>query len=120
MDNMIISLECLAANAIIELLEAKKIRKINLEKLGNYGMKVFDLLKINDERSKVFIFSAYSINKFFINYSDFFKLENHNNQKYIVLKDEKNVKDLKEFFRWGLPLDILTALVSDDSKEVLL
>lgn len=114
-----IGIERVAANAIIELFERKGEKRIDLASLDKYGMKVIEMLEKNTNEGAVFIFNRDGLRQFFIDYSDYFRMEQTEEQTFIVMQDSVTCEDLKNKFRWSAPYEILKAILAPSCLEVL-
>lgn len=103
-----IGVECLAANALIELC-ANKITRISFKKLAEYGLCVVEQYRIESGRDAVLIFQPQDIQGMVINYSNYFYIEEEQ-EKFLCLKENVDMKELKEQFRWTLSYAMLKAL----------
>lgn len=105
-----IGVECLAANALIELYE-NEITKIGFKQLAEYGLSVVEQYKKESGTDAVLIFDPEDIHGLVINYSDFFDIEEtEQEQKYLCLKNGVEIRELKEQFRWTLSYAMLKAI----------
>ena len=68
-----IGVECLAANALIELY-AQDVREISFEDLADYGLLVVESYENEISDRAIFIFDQERIMGMIINYSDFFEV----------------------------------------------
>jgi hypothetical protein len=103
---MVLNMEDFVANALIESIEERDERKISFKQLDLYRNNVRNMLK---EHGKAAIIPVSETNtKYcFYNYSDFFEWKNDGEENYILLKEGKNIDDLRKSFRAYLPLDVL-------------
>lgn len=113
-----IGIEDLAANAMIEMLKKSGKRFLTYNEMEAYGAEVVRILKESGEKA-VLILSRENTDAFFWNYSEFFEEKEENGKKGILLKDDKEVKDLIQQFRGYLALDVLLAFVNQQSVKVL-
>lgn len=114
-----IGVECLAANALIELYE-KSIKKISFQQLSEYGLMVVEQYETESSDEAVFIFNPEEIQGLIINYSSYFEIDKgENDEKYICLKDGVDIQELKEQFRWTLSYEMLKALNSIDVMKAI-
>lgn len=114
-----IGIEDLVANALIEAIEQQGDNKfLTYEKIELYGSKVVEILGEQGEKA-VLILSRNDTNNFFKNYSEFFEEKTVNNKAGIILKEGKDVKDLREQFRGYLALDLLIAFCDKRSVQAL-
>lgn len=112
-----IGVECLAANALIEL-NQHGIRKISFEELADYGLLVVDEYEIATSERAVLIFSQEKIKGFIFNFSNYFEVQ-ENDKKFICLKEDVDIRELKEYFRWTLSYEILKALCKVDICKIV-
>lgn len=113
-----IGVECLAANALIELYE-RGIREITFENLADYGLLVVESYENEICDEAIFIFDMEKLEGMVINYSDLFVIVERNAKKYLCLKENVNIRDVKERFRWTLSYAMLKALKRVDIRQVL-
>lgn len=113
-----IGIEDLAANAMIEMLKKGGKRFLTYNEMEAYGAEVVRILKESGEKA-VLILSRENTDAFFWNYSEFFEEKEEGGKKGILLKDDKEVKDLIQQFRGYLALDVLLAFVNQQSVKVL-
>lgn len=104
-----IDVGCLAVNALIEL-KKENISRIGFRQLSDYGLSVVEQYKQVHEGDAVLVFDPDHIQKLVINYFDSFGIEEEEEQQYICLKPESDIKKLKEQFRWTLSYAMLKAL----------
>lgn len=103
-----IGVECLAANALIELYQ-QGISEIGFKELADYGLLVVDKYETQDGENAVLIFDSEEIMGWVVSYSEYFEIEERE-QKYICLKQGVDIKELKQKFRWTLSYSMLRAL----------
>lgn len=114
-----ISVECLVANALIVIHESN-IKKINFQKLSEYGLMVVENYEAESSEEAVFIFNPQEIQDMVVNYSNYFEIDKgENEEQYICLKDGVDIQELKEQFRWTLSYEMLKALNAVDIDELL-
>lgn len=104
-----IGVECLAANALIELYE-QQIRSLSFEQLADYGLMVVDAYENETSEKAIFIFNQEKIQGLIFDYSDYFYVDIRDGKKYICLNDQANIVELKERFRWTLSYELLKAV----------
>lgn len=115
--SIFIGVECLAANALIELYE-NEINKISFKKLAEYGLSVVEQYKKESGQDAVLIFQPEDIQGLVINYSDYFYIVNAP-EKYLCLRENVNIRELKEQFRWTLSYAMLKAVSSISVMNML-
>lgn len=114
-----IGVECLAANALIELYK-KEITKISFRELVEYGFMVVEQYETESLDEAILIFNQEEIQGLIINYSNFFEISRgDNDEKYICLKDGVDIQELKEQFRWTLSYEMLKALNTIDVMKAI-
>ncbi|MGB4439331.1 MAG: hypothetical protein WBJ13_08945 [Sedimentibacter sp.] len=120
-----IGIEDLAANALIALIEkiGPHCRKVSFEQLVNYGTVVVKILNQNKEDAVLLLSKDYT-NTMIRNYSDFFEIEKTNpndeySEEFIVLREDKNLQDLRNHFRAFLSLEVALAFSNKDSLAEL-
>ena len=107
-----IGIEDLAANAFIALLqEDEKCNFITYDELELYGEQA---VKVLAEKATLLL-SRNHTNAIFRDCSDFFEEE----KQGIRLKADKNRKALIDRFRGYLPIDVLLALMDEQSVKTL-
>lgn len=114
-----IGVECLAANALIELYK-NDIKKISFQQLSEYGLMVVEQYEVESFDEAILIFNPEEIQGLIINYSSYFEISKYDDEKYICLKDGVDIQELKEQFRWTLSYEMLKALNAIDVMKVML
>lgn len=110
-----IGIEDLAANAFIALLqEDEKCNFITYDELELYGEQAVKVLAEKDEKATLLL-SRNHTDAMFRDCSDFFEEE----KQGIRLKADKNRKALIDRFRGYLPIDVLLALMDEQSVKTL-
>ena len=110
-----IKMEYLVANALVELYENKKIDKISLDDIRNYGIKVEKVLNKNKESQAILLYSNQYTREFLQDYSDFFVFDND----YIKIKSGVSIDDIREHILSYISVDILLALLDESTLEVI-
>lgn len=114
-----IGIEDLVANALIEMIEKNKSRKVSFEQLNKYGAMIIRILRENDEEAVVLVSKHYT-NELIRNYSDFFEImDNDSSDSYITLKDGKTEGDLRRHFRAYLSISMILAFTDSSSLSEL-
>lgn len=113
-----IGVECVAANALIELY-AHGCNEISFESLADYGLLVVENYENEISERALFIFDQERIAGMIMSYSDFFKVRIKGSKKYICLRDNVDIRKVKERFRWTLSYAMLKAVKQVDIKQVL-
>lgn len=101
-----IGVECLAANALIELY-SNEINRISFNQLAEYGLSVVEQYKVESGKDAILIFQPEDIMGLVINYSEYFYIED---ETYLCLRDDVNMQELKEQFRWTMSYAMLKAV----------
>lgn len=115
-----IGVECLAANALIEMYEQDVHNsRISFKNLADYGLRVVDKYEMETSERAVFIFDQEKLHGLIINYSDYFSVETDGEEKYICLRDNVNIEDVKDRFRWTLSYELLKAVCHVNITEVI-
>lgn len=114
-----IGVECLAANALIELYD-HGIQQISFNKLADYGLMVVEAYEEEMCDNAVFIFDQNKLHGLVIDYSDYFMVEVLNGEKSIGLKENVDILELKRRFRWTLSYSILKAVSKVKIEEVFM
>lgn len=104
-----IGVECLAVNALIELYGAN-IRRISFKELADYGLMVVDQYERVSGQEAVLVFDPDDLQGLVINYSDFFDIEQEGKTRYLCLKNDSNIHEVKKRFRWTLSYSMVRAL----------
>lgn len=118
-----IGIEDLAANALIEILSAKKGAEsqqlyVTLAELEKYGAQVVRYLNEKGDDA-LLILSGESTSMMFRNYSDFFEEIETSEGTAISLREGKTVTDLVVKFRTYLSLDVMMAFMATEAVSVL-
>lgn len=118
-----IGIEDLAANALIEILSAKKGAEsqqlyVTLAELEKYGAQVVRYLNEKGDDA-LLILSGESTSMMFRNYSDFFEEIETSEGTAISLREGKTVTDLVVKFRTYLALDVMMAFMDAKAVSVL-
>lgn len=113
-----IGVECLAANALIELYE-KEIREISFEDLTDYGLLVVESYENEIEERAILIFDRERLEGMIVNYSEFFEVKEKEKRKYVCLRENVDIKQVKEKFRWTLSYAMLKALKQVDINQIV-
>lgn len=103
---------------MIEILKRGGQRFLTYGEIETYGAEVVQILKENGEKA-VLILSRERTDAFFRNYSEYFEEREQNGKKGILLKEDKEVRDLIQQFRGYLALDVLLAFMNKRSIQVL-
>lgn len=110
-----IGVEVLAANALIDILDAKKGTKVSFDILELYGIKVAKCLEEKNINA-VILFNQNLIGNMIIDYSDCFEVA----EDSISVKAGITVEELRQRFRAPLAYEILKAIVNKDVVKYLL
>ena len=108
-----ISVEVLAANAIIGILKSAGERFVSFEKLDKYGVKVAEKLS-RDNETAYWIYSREEMNAFFADYSDMFERDEMDGRVGIRLKDGVTENQLVEKFQYHLSWKLELALMDPE------
>lgn len=109
-----LGVEDVIANALIELIEKKDIRRVSMSQLNSYGMAVVRLLNKKQEEA-ILLLSKDHTDQAIYNYSDFFEFQREDDTDYICLKDGKTIDELRQYFRAYITVDMLLAFISAES-----
>lgn len=112
-----IGIESIIANALIEKLSLNG-KQLSLEEIKTYGYCVCDIINEKTKERAIIIHEKDSISNFIINYSKYFEIIEENNKEYIKVKEHVDIEDLKDLFRWDLPIYLIEAY--SESKSVLI
>lgn len=112
-----IGVECLAANALIELYE-QGIKEISFEDLADYGLLVVENYENEIAERAILIFDQERLEGLVIHYSEFFEVKNKDKKKYICLKENVDIRQVKEKFRWTLSYAMLKTLKQVNIKSL--
>ena len=113
-----IGAECLAANALIELYE-QGIKEISFEDLADYGLLVVENYENEIAERAILIFDQERLEGLVIHYSEFFEVKNKDKKKYICLKENVDIRQVKEKFRWTLSYAMLKTLKKVNINQVV-
>lgn len=116
-----IGVECLAANALIELYE-QGIHELSVEQLAEFGLMVVESYEnqTSDSEGAMLIFDQSEILGLIVNYSDLFAItEKEDGRRYISLQENVDLKKIKERFRWTLSYAMLKALNEVDIMKAI-
>lgn len=113
-----IGVECVAANALIELY-GRGLREISFEGLADYGLLVVESYENEISERAVLIFDQERIRGMVMDYSEFFQVREEESRKYICLRDNVDIRRVKEKFRWTLSYAMLKAVRQVDISQVL-
>ena len=115
-----IGIECLAANALIEILDKTKKREVTFDALVRYGMEVVRVLQRETGEEAVLLLSKkYQINMI-ENYSEFFDVDfSDSNHGIFKLRDTVELEDLKNYFRWTMSVRLVEAFISPEAIKEL-
>lgn len=114
-----ITIDDLIANALIELVERKRYRKISFSQLNKYSEAVVANLKAKDIDVYIEI-NRNTTEEFFDNCSDVFSLKEENGNTFIFLNDNVSTDYLRRYFRINLSLDVLPAFIAENALKALL
>ena len=116
-----IGIEDLAANALIEVLERSnnQEREISVSQLWEYGMAIVSELNHETNDEYICIFSRDAFSSFVHDYTDYFNIREHDDERYISKKEKVSLEELKDVFRSYLSVDMLVAFVSKSSLQKL-
>ncbi|MDE7221879.1 MAG: hypothetical protein K2N40_01245 [Ureaplasma sp.] len=112
-----IGIESVIANAFIEIMSTEN-GKLSLKKIEKYGYEVVNSIEEKNGERVILIFEKSSLKRFFINYSDYFTFTQENGEEYIQVKENVDLFDLKEMFRWTLPIEMIQAF--KEKRDMLL
>ena len=116
-----IGIEDLAANALIEMMDAKKGEGQNFvsyNTLEKYGLAIVKLLSEQGEEA-VLILSREETRKMLRDYSDIFVECKQNGVEGIMLRENVTIDDLIVKFRGYLSLEVLLAFMAEKTKKFL-
>ena len=115
---MYLTLEDLAPNALIELVENDVNRSVSYPTILKYGDVVVKELEKRNINAILLIY-RYKTLQFEDDYKEIFNFFEIDNVGYVQLKDNINTQYLRKYFRIRQSLDTLIALTSDSSKQAL-
>ena len=115
-----IGIECLAANALIEILDRTQKREVSFDAIVRYGMEVVRVLQRQTGEEAVLLLSKkYQINMI-ENYSEFFEVDfGDRNHGTFMLRETVSLDDLKNYFRWTMSVRLVDAFVSPEAIREL-
>ena len=105
-----ISIEVLAANAIIGILKCTGERFVSFGMLDKYGVKVAEKL-MHENETAYWIYSREQVEAFFADYSDMFESSEKNGCAGIMLKESCTERQLIEKFQMHLSWKLEKALM---------
>lgn len=115
-----IGIDCIVANALIELNVKKSVRKISFKTLMKYAEEVVGTYRKITDKKAVLICGREEIDTFFAYNSKYFKRLKRCDGEYFCLQDNiVNLDELKEKFRYPVSYDFIKALLSQESLSVL-
>lgn len=112
-----ISIEVLAASAIIGILQCTGKRFVSFKKLDEYGVKVAEKFQSENETA-YWIYSREQIAAFFADYSDMFEPAEEFGLSGIKLRESIRSEDLVRKFQMQLTWKLEQVLMSPDVLEV--
>ncbi len=110
-----IKMEYLVANALVELYEKKKIDRISLEQIRNYGIKVEEELNSKDNTRAILLYSNNYTKEFLRDYSDFFEMIDSD----IRIREGITIKDIREHILSYVSVNLLFALLDKKTLSVI-
>lgn len=110
-----IKMEYLVANALVELYENKKIDKVSLDDIKNYGFRVEKVLNENKGTLAILLYSNQYTREFLQDYSDYFVFEDN----YIKIKSGVTIEDIRNHILSYVSIDVLLALLDESSLKVI-
>lgn len=110
-----IKMEYLVANALVELYENKKIDKISLDDIKNYGIKVEKILNKTEGTQAILLYSNQYTREFLQDYSDYFVFEDD----YIKIRSGVSIDDIRNHILSYISVDILLALLDESTLKVI-
>ena len=115
-----IGIECIAANALIEILEKNQKREVSFDTIVRYGMEVVRVLQRQTGEEAVLLLSKkYQINMV-ENYSDFFEVDfSDSNGGVFKLRETVSLDELRTYFRWTMSARLIDAFVSPEAIREL-
>jgi DNA-binding transcriptional regulator YbjK len=114
-----IEMKDLVANALIELLENGEKGEVLFKQLDEYGARVIEVLRTEEQTSAVLVVSRESQMAMVEDYSNMFELFERDGAKGIRLKEGINSLELWNRFCASLSLKIIRAFQSEKTKAVL-
>lgn len=113
-----IGIEDLVANALIERVERTQSRKVSLKQLNEYGRAIVAKLKIANEEA-ILIFNRDVTNNFFHDCTDYFTINECEDDTIISLNDNVSTDQLRNQFRINISFELLKAFVDKDICEII-
>lgn len=114
-----LGIEDLVANALIEIVEKTRRRTVSFLQLNEYGEAIMAKLKTQNTEATL-IFNRDSTNRFFLDCSNLFEIEETASEIYITLKDGISTEELRKRFRVNIAFSILKAFVSQEAINALI
>ena len=110
-----IKMEYLVAHALVELYENKKIDKISLDAIKDYGITVEKVLNKAAGTQAIFLYSNQYTREFLEDYSDYFVCEDN----YIKIRQGVSIDDIRTHILSYISVDILLALLDECTLKVI-
>lgn len=114
-----ISIEYVAANAIVELLQYGEEGRISFEKLTEYGLIVSEVLSTKIGERAFFILDKDVFYNFYTDYSDYFIISEEDGRMYLKKREAITIEQLKERFIFSISYNTYKALTSKEGLNVL-
>lgn len=112
-----IGMQCIAANALIQL-SKNGIREISFSKLKDFGSLVVEQYNKENHTEAILIFNPADIQEMVLSYPEYFDMK-EKDQKYLCLKDNVDIRKLKEQFRWPLSYAMLKVFNHTSIEQLL-
>ena len=114
-----ISIEDLATNALIEIIERIGNRSVNFSQLNNYGNTILSNLKKNNINAKL-VFNRETTKQFLHDYSDVFTTKESKHDVMITLNNNVSTAYLRSQFRVNIALQLIKEFTSSEAINTLI
>lgn len=112
---MFIRMEYLVASALVELYENKRIDRISLDDVRNYGFQVEKVLNEGGGTQAILLYSNQYTKEFLQDYSDYFTFEDD----FIKIKNGITIANIREHILSYVSIDILLALLDEKTLKTI-
>lgn len=109
---------CIAMNALIDL-DEHRINKLSLDKLDKYFCYVANEYERLNNTRVIVKFGKGELNALIYECGNYIEIENIGNCKYIKLKDNVDIFEIKDKFRYTLSYNMLKTLKDINILEVI-
>ena len=110
-----LGIECITANALLELEREFGIREIKISDLFIYANKLVELYKKEIDSDVVLIAASEDIRDLVLEYPDYFELK----EQSLKLAKDADLFEIKELFRWSVSYEMLKIINKVDITNVI-